>query len=336
MTAHKELKTIIRERQRKTGESYTTARTHVMRARSELLGLPDGSTTPDRKPRVEAIVLKVNQQSVRGRIPSEDVQVTFRSSDASRVVPGHVVTLVVDRRWSWRSDAYASGAIENPRIDVAKLGLAPLPLGDGDLCDLRSTYEPYRSPDPYAPLWRKLTAKPRACFDMDPIAWGAFPDAEDLEENPTCDAAELSEAGDVEGARALLTDVLLRDLRCIDAHAHLGNLEFDRSPELALVHYEIGIRIGELSIPPGFDGVLVWGRIYNRPFLRCLHGYGLCLWRLERIAEAQLVFERILSLNPNDNQGVRFCWEDVRKGRRWEEMQQRDEAARSERRGHLH
>jgi hypothetical protein len=236
MTAHKELKTIIRERQSKTGESYTTARTHVMRARSELLGLPDGSTTPDRKPRVEAIVLKVNQQSVRVRITSEDVQVTFRSSDASRVVPGHVVTLVVDKRWSWRSDAYASGAIEDPRIDVAKLGLAPLPLGDGDLCDLRSTYEPYRSPDPYAPLWRKLTAKPRACFDMDPIAWGAFPDAEDLEENPTCDAAELSEAGDVEGARALLMDVLLRDLRCIDAHAHLGNLEFDRSPELALVH----------------------------------------------------------------------------------------------------
>jgi hypothetical protein len=30
-----------------------------------------------------------------------------------------------------------------------------------------------------------------------------------------------------------------------------------------------------------------------------------------------MVFERILSLNPNDNQGVRFCWEDVRKGRTW-------------------
>ncbi len=45
----------------------------------------------------------------------------------------------------------------------------------GDRVDLRSTYEPYRRPDPYAPLWRKLTAKPRAAFEMDPIAWGAFP-----------------------------------------------------------------------------------------------------------------------------------------------------------------
>ena len=336
MTAHKELKSITRARQSKTGESYTAARAHVMRARAELLRLPDGSTTSDQKQRVEAIVLKVNRQSMRVRIPSENVQMTFRSGDASGIVPGHVVTLVVKKRWTWRGDAYASGEIENPRIDIAKLGLTPLPLKEFDLAyDLRSAYEAFRSPDPYAPLWRKLTAKPRACYDMDPSAWGAFPDAKekDIDDNPTCDAAELAEAGDVEGARELLMDVLLRDLRCIDAHAHLGNLEFDRSPERAVVHYEIGIRIGELSLPAGFDGALLWGRICNRPFLRCLHGYGLCLWRLGRTAEAQMVFERILSLNPNDNHGVRFCREDLRKGRSWEEMQEREEAARAERRG---
>ncbi len=31
--------------------------------------------------------------------------------------------------------------------------------------------------------------------------------------------------------------------------------------------------------------------------------------------------ERILSLNPNDNQGVRFCLDDVRRGRSWEESE---------------
>ena len=130
-------------------------------------------------------------------------------------------------------------------------------------------------------------------------------------------------------------ETLGADLRCIDAHAHLGNLVFDRSPERALVHYEIGMRIGELSLPAGFDGLLEWGQIYNRPFLRCLHGYALCLWRLERIADAQRVFERILSLNPNDNQGVRFCWEDVRSGRSWKETQERDDAAVASRRRRL-
>lgn len=50
-------------------------------------------------------------------------------------------------------------------------------------------------------------------------------------------------------------------------------------------------------------------------------------WRLGQFAEAQQTFERIISFNPNDNQGVRFLWEDVRKGRTWEEMEAREEAA---------
>ena len=78
MTAHKDLKRIIRRRQQKTGESYTTARAHVMRERAALLGVdenPHGSTEPVR---VDAIVLKVNLQSATVRILGEDGQVTFR------------------------------------------------------------------------------------------------------------------------------------------------------------------------------------------------------------------------------------------------------------------
>ncbi len=327
MTAHRDLKRIIRARQRNTGEAYTTARAHVMRERAALLGIDEDATVSKKPVRVEAVVLKVNRHSARVRVLEDDVQVTFRSSNVRDIVPGHFVELVIDRQWTWRGHAYATGRIENPRIDVEKLGLDPLPLNDGEPMDLRSIYEPHRDPDPYAPLWRKLTAKPRSSYEMDPIAWGAFPGA-DPEDNPTCDASELAEAGDREGARELLMDVLCSDLRCIDAHAHLGNLEFDRSPRRAIAHYEMGIRIGELSLPPGFDGVLIWGHIYNRPFLRCLHGYGLCLWRLGKIQQADEVFARILSLNPNDNQGVRFCREDILQGRIWEEAYQREQAER--------
>jgi tetratricopeptide (TPR) repeat protein len=328
MTAHRDLKRIIRDRQRETGESYTAARAHVMRARAALFGRDaDASATTEPK-RVDAVVLKVNRQSARVRPLGEDAQVTFRSGDVWELVPGHLVTLVVEKRWTWRGDAYAGGSIENVRFDMAKLGLVPLPLEGGELEDLRAAYEPYRDPDPYAPLWRKLTAKRRPSFEMDPIAWGAFPWL-GADENPTCDAAELAAESDREGAREILMEVLCTDLRCIDAHAHLGNLEFERSPEHAIIHYEIGIRIGGLSLPSGFSGVLLWGHIYNRPFLRCLHGHGLCLWRLGRLAEAREVFERILALNPNDNQGVRFCWEDVRHGRSWKELQQREEMVRT-------
>lgn len=152
---------------------------------------------------------------------------------------------------------------------------------------------------------------------MDEIAWGTFPS--EPEEDPISNAVDLEESGDIPGARKLLMSTLLKDLRCIDAHAHLGNLEFDRRPEQAIVHYEVGIRIAELSLPPGFDGVLMWGHIENRPFLRCLKPYGVCLRRLGRLEEARGVFERNLSLNPDDNQGVRFCWQDLREGLSWEE-----------------
>ena len=97
-----------------------------------------------------------------------------------------------------------------------------------------------------------------------PDRLGQFPGAGD-EENPTCETAELAQAGETGEAYALLMDALGTDLRCIDAHAHLGNLAFDHSPNRAIVHYEIGVRIGELSLPPGFDGAVLWGHIYNRP-----------------------------------------------------------------------
>lgn len=287
---------------------------------------------------VDAAVLKVNQRSARVRILGGAGQLTFRSGDVAGVVPvvpGHLVTLVLERQWTWRGDAYASGRIENPRIDVAKLGLEPLPLEGGELHDLAAHSEPYHRPDPYAPIWKKLTAKPRASFELPGIAWGVLPGLS-ADESPICDAAEHLAAGDREGAREILMDVLGTELRCIDAHAHLGNLVFERSPERAIVHYEIGIRIGELSLPAGFDGLLVWSRLYNRPFLRSLHGYGLCLWRMGRVEEARQVFERILALNPNDNQGVRFCWHELRNGRSWEQMRQRetDEEATSRPRVH--
>jgi len=332
MTVHRDLKHIIRERQKKTGESYTAARAHVIRDRAALLGEePDGPAT-DEPVRAEAAVLKVNQQSARVRIFGEEGQVTFRSGDIwglVPVVPGHIVTLVIEKRWTWRADAYASGKIENPRIDIAKLGLEPLPLEGGELEDVASYSEPVRRPDPYAPLWKKLTAKPRVSYEFDGIAWGALPGS-DPEENPTCEASELMQAGDHESAREILMDVLGMDLRCIDAHGHLGNLVFDRSPERAMVHYEIGIKIGELSLPSGYDGLLTWGRLYNRPFLRCLHGYGLCLWRLGRVDEAKPVFVRILSLNPNDNQGIRFLLHDIREGGSWEELRKRERGERVE------
>jgi hypothetical protein len=96
------------------------------------------------------------------------------------------------------------------------------------------------------------------------------------------------------------------DLRSLDAHAHLGNFGFDYRPEDTIRHYEVAVRIGKLSLGPDFVGLLPWGHIDNRPFLRGMHGFGGCLWRLGRFEEGERVFVRMPWLNPSDNQGVRF------------------------------
>ena len=115
--------------------------------------------------------------------------------------------------------------------------------------------------------------------------------------------------------------LLARDLRCLDAHAHLGNLVFDRSPTEAQRHYEIGLSIGALSLGKKFDGVLAWGLVDNRPCLRCLHGVGLRAWRLRDLPAAAAGFRRLLWLNPSDNQGARFNLAAVEAGKTWEELE---------------
>jgi hypothetical protein len=62
---------------------------------------------------------------------------------------------------------------------------------------------------------------------------------------------------------------------------------------------------------------LPWGWIDNRPWLRCLNGYGLCLWRFGNFKEVEHVFDRVLWLNPTDNQGVRFNIEAVQLRKKW-------------------
>jgi hypothetical protein len=156
-------------------------------------------------------------------------------------------------------------------------------------------------------------------FEMEQVLPGADP--EDFDSDPIVEASDLNSAGDRAGAREVLMRLLAHDLRCLDAHAHLGNFAFDRSPIEAQRHYEIGMSIGAFSLGRKFEGVLAWSLIDNRPFLRCLHGVGLCWWRLGKTREAAAVFRKMLWLNPSDNPGARFNLAAVEASKTWEEME---------------
>lgn len=165
--------------------------------------------------------------------------------------------------------------------------------------------------------WAKaiITQGPRPLFEMEQILPGADP--EDFDSDPIIQANELRAHGLTKQAREMLSDLIDQDARCLDAHAHLGSMEFDRKPARAIEHYQRGVEIGRLSLGKDFSGVLPWGIIDNRPFLRCLHGFGLCLWRLGRFEEAERVFDELLWLAPSDNLGVRFVLPRVRARRKW-------------------
>lgn len=83
--------------------------------------------------------------------------------------------------------------------------------------------------------------------------------------------------------------------------------------------------IGAYSLGKDFTGVLPWGLIDNRPFLRCLNGLGLCAWRLGDARAAEALFTKMLWLNPGDNQGARFNLAAIEAGKTWEEMGAEDD-----------
>jgi hypothetical protein len=258
---------------------------------------------------VKLIVLRVKQRAACCRIPGTEREVTLRCSGIWKIVPGEIVTVRPGKQWRYAGHPYLSGEVESCIIDVPGLGLRPLRLYDRGTWDPADEY--WGEEDEPVPEWAGpiIARGPRPAFEMEQVIPGADPSELD---DPIIRSNELKAAGSIAEARELLLELLAADLRCLDAHAHLGNLVYDRLPEEGLRHYEIGMRIGELSLGESFEGTLNWGWIDNRPYLRCLHGYGLCLWRLKRLAEAESVFQRMLWLNPSDNQGARFLLEDMK------------------------
>ena len=56
-------------------------------------------------------------------------------------------------------------------------------------------------------------------------------DPDDPFSDPITESNDLKDAGDFAGAEKLLNEMCESDLRCLDAHTHLGNLDFEPPPE---------------------------------------------------------------------------------------------------------
>jgi len=275
------------------------------------------------KDKMDLVAIAVKQTGIRCRTLDTGEAVTFRPGTGVRSeAEAHILTVRPRKAWTYGRTTYLTGELLGARLDIPALGLVPLKLRKEILWDPKEEYwgeegEPIM--ECFKPI---IAAGPRPSFEMEQILPGF--DFDDPDSDPFVRASDLRAAGDAEGAYRILHQCLEEDIRVLDVHAHLGSWAFaegsnKRLVEIAQKHYEAGSAIAELSLGSAFNGVLTWGRIDNRPFLRCLHGLGLCRWALGDLMGARAIFERMLWLNPSDNQGVRFCSAEVAAGTMYED-----------------
>jgi hypothetical protein len=129
-------------------------------------------------------------------------------------------------------------------------------------------------------------------------------------DNPEFDAGcELLDEGQPRKAQAMFERALKRNPGDIDALHHLAVvLDQNGNSEEARRLWTDAVRLGREVVPAEFQkgrDRLRWGWLENRPYLRALHGLGCSHLGLGKKADALAIFEEILDLNPDDNQGVR-------------------------------
>ena len=122
-------------------------------------------------------------------------------------------------------------------------------------------------------------------------------------------AVDLMEAGKDEEAEKILQAIIHAWPLHVDAHHHLALLLLGRGEMAAALDLwgkaaEIGLR----SLPKEFvigEDRLEWKSLNNRPFLRAYYGLGFALFDAGRIEAAHVIYNHLLAMNPNDNQGAR-------------------------------
>lgn len=123
------------------------------------------------------------------------------------------------------------------------------------------------------------------------------------------EALELLDAGEYVKAEKELRVILEGFPEFIDVYHHIAIiLDSTSRHSQARKLWETAVQIGRDAFPDTFKAGrhrLPWEFLDNRPFLRAYHAWGLEILEEGDAKGALAVFEEILKMNPNDNQGVR-------------------------------
>ena len=103
------------------------------------------------------------------------------------------------------------------------------------------------------------------------------------------------------------------DPGCIEAHLFMGRHLKD--PEQAMPHLQRAVETGDklwedVARREGGD-MEWWGITATRPYMRAIHALGLAHREAGNEDEARECFGRLMEMNPNDNQGIRYLIEEA-------------------------
>ncbi len=262
---------------------------------------------------VDLLVIRPLNRALRCKIISTGEAVTFRKNRFE--VPGDTITIKVSKHWKNRNTSYISGKKIKHEFILSNLNLRPIKIEKYGTISRSECLLDDEHPERIRDIYKKVfTKKEYISYGMENIIPGE--DYDDIDYDPIFESVELKNSGQTEEATNVLLDLLETDYRCIDAYAHLGNIYFpdddtSRFVDFAIPYYEAGVKIGEYFLGPDFDGQLPWGYLDNRPYLRALHGLGLCYMRKGDNKKALDIFEKILKLNHMDNLGARFLIDEI-------------------------
>ena len=260
------------------------------------------------------LIYRIGKIHIRSRRLSNGEIVLLRTSCPLKVYELFTVNFDIRKEWAYNENNYASGDILDYRLVENNIGIDGLNLQIEKLWDPVEEYG--EEAEEYCPGYIKEGLRHSYVFE-DYSGFEFYgPDTD-----PISDAVEAMEAGYDKKAYQILTRLLEEYPECIDALAHLGSMSFENGHQLdhARHCYKAAVSLAEKKFPKGFDGVILWNRVKNRPYLRALNGYCMVNWRLKEFSEAYDTAKKILRLNPPDNQGIRFCIDKIKNREDWEE-----------------
>ncbi len=125
-------------------------------------------------------------------------------------------------------------------------------------------------------------------------------------------AFSAMEASDPRKRVALAKEALAISPLCADAYGVLAQEASQQGEALAL--YRQAVDVGRQALGEAVfteDVGLFWGLLETRPYMRARHALARALWESRERDEAITHYQDMLRLNPDDNQGIRYCLVDA-------------------------